>query len=173
MSDGENLVAEFEINNVELEAEYELSEQQHIEADFVINAYPQKVSQLENDLNFQTQEQVQESIQAESDIINARIDDEVERLEDEIEQSVVDIQGSALIDADRVEQTVTLSSKTFIFEQGIPATEWVINHNLNKRPSIELADYNGQRFEAYREYTNDNQVIIRLDNAGTGYAYLN
>ena len=157
----------------EIVANFTLSENQHIDADFVINASPDKVSQLENDLNYQTQEQVQESIQAESDIINARIDDEVERLEDEIEQSVVDIQGSALIDADRVEQTVTLSSKTFIFEQGIPATEWVINHNLNKRPSIDLVDYNGKVFEADREYTSDNQVIIRLDNAGTGYAYLN
>ena len=169
----EEIVANFELNNVELTAEMELSEGAQFDTVFTIDAAPEKVSQLENDLNYQTQEQVQESIQAESDIINARIDDEVERLEDEIEQSVVDIQGSALIDADRVEHTVTLSSKTFIFEQGIPATEWVINHNLNKRPSIELADYNGQRFEAYREYTNDNQVIIRLDSAGTGYAYLN
>ena len=157
----------------EIVANFILSEGEQFDAVFKINATPEKVSQLENDLNFQTQEQVQESIQAESDIINARIDDEVERLEDEIEQSVVDIQGSALIDADRVEQTVTLSSKTFIFEQGIPATEWVINHNLNKRPSIDLVDYNGKVFEAYREYTSDNQVIIRLDNAGTGYAYLN
>lgn len=151
MSDTENLVAEFEINNVELEAEYELSEDQHIDADFVINATPEKVSQLENDLNYQTQEQVQEAIQAESTVINNRIDTEVERLEEEIQES----------------------SNTFIYEQGIPATEWVINHDLNKRPSIDLVDYNGKVFEADREYTSDNQVIIRLDNAGTGYAYLN
>lgn len=151
MSDTENLVAEFEINNVELEAEYELSENQHIDADFVINAAPEKVSQLENDLNFQTQEQVQEAIQAESTVINNRIDTEVERLEEEIQES----------------------SNTFIYEQGIPATEWVINHDLNKRPSIDLVDYNGKVFEAYREYTSDNQVIIRLDSAATGYAYLN
>lgn len=151
MSDREDLVAEFELNSVELEAEYELSEGENFDALFTINATPDKVSQLENDLNYQTDIQVQEAIQAESDIINTRIDNEVERLEEEIQES----------------------SNTFVFEQGIPATEWVINHNLNKRPSIDLVDYNGEVFEAFKEYTSDNQVIIRLDNAGTGYAYLN
>lgn len=151
MSDREDLVAEFELNSVELEAEYELSEGENFDALFTINATPDKVSQLENDLNYQTDIQVQEAIQAESDIINTRIDNEVERLEEEIQES----------------------SNTFVFEQGIPATEWVINHNLNKRPSIDLVDYNGEVFEAFKEYTSDNQVIIRLDSAATGYAYLN
>lgn len=151
MSNDLHLDGDFTLNIPHFEGEFTENEQPDIQADFNIKVTPSKVSELENDLNYQTDIQVQEAIQAESNIINTRIDNEVERLEEEIQES----------------------SNTFVYEQGIPATEWVINHNLNKRPSIDLVDYNGEVFEAYREYTSDNQVIIRLDNAGTGYAYLN
>jgi len=30
--------------------------------------------------------------------------------------------------------------KTFTFEQAVPDTEWIINHNLNKFPSITVED---------------------------------
>lgn len=169
----ENLVASFDINTVELSAEFELSEGAQIDATFKIDATPEKVSQLENDLNYQTETEVQAAIQTESTIINGRIDDEVARLEDEIELSVVTIEGSALIDATKSGQTVTLTSQTFVFEQGIASTEWVINHNLNKRPSIELVDSQGREFKAYVEYNSDNQCTVLLDSATTGYAYLN
>lgn len=151
MSNDLHIDGDFTLNIPHIDGEFVNNEQPDIQADFHIKVTPGKVSQLENDLNYQTQEQVQEAIQAESTVINNRIDTEVERLEEEIQES----------------------SNTFVFEQGIPATEWVINHNLNKRPSIDLVDYNGKVFEADREYISDNQVIIRLDNAGTGYAYLN
>lgn len=173
MSNNLHLDGDFTLNIPHFEGEFTENEQPDIQADFNIKVTPEKVSQLENDLNFQTGEQVQEAIQAESNVINSRIDDEVERLEDEIHDATLDIQGSDLIGVSQNEQTVTITSKTFVFEQGIPATEWVINHNLNKRPSIDLAYTNGQAFEAYRDYISDNQVIIRLDNAATGYAYLN
>ena len=156
-----------------LVAKFKLSEGKQIDALFKIDASPQKVSQLENDINYQTETQVQEAIQAESTIINGRIDEEVARLEDEIEQSVVTIEGSALIDASKSGQTVTLTSKTFVFEQGIAASTWVINHNLNKRPSIELVDSQGREFKAYVEYNSDNKCTVLLDSATTGYAYLN
>lgn len=51
-----------------------------IDAIFEINATPSKVSELENDLDFQTADEVSASIQAESDVINSRIDNEVETL---------------------------------------------------------------------------------------------
>lgn len=173
MSSNLHIDGDFTLNLPNYEAEFTENEQPDIQADFINRFAPDKLSQLENDLNFQTQEQVQEAIQAESDTINARIDSEVERLEDEIHDATLDIQGSDLIGVSQNEQTVTITSKTFVFEQGIPAKDWVINHNLNKRPSVDLAYYNGERFEGYREYPNNNQVIIKLDAAASGYAYLN
>ena len=173
MSDTENLVAEFEINNVELEAEYELSENQHIDADFVINAAPEKVSQLENDLNYQTKEQVQEAIQAESTVINGRIDEEVARLEDEIEQSVTTVVGSDLIGIETQNQTVTITSKTFVYEQAIASDTWVIEHNLDKYPSVTVVDTAGTVFAASVEYNSNNVCTVYINGATKGKAYLN
>ena len=124
-------------------------------------------------LNFQTEEEVQEAIEEATQSIDDRIDEVVEDIEDINSRMITDITGSGTIEATKVNNTVELAIKTFVFEQAIPSTEWVINHNLNKRPSIDLTYYNGQAFEAYREYVNNNQVIIRLENAATGYAYLN
>ena len=77
------------------------------------------------------------------------------------------------IDVTTENKVTTISSKTFIFEQGIPATEWIINHNLNKRPNVVLTDTSGVVFESYKEYPSNNQVIVYLEGAMTGFAYLN
>lgn len=116
---------------------------------------------------------VDNNIQNVSDTINARIDDEVEALNSAIENKVETVNGSELIGVSRENNEVTITSKTFVFEQAIPATEWVINHNLNKRPSIDLTYYNGDRFEAYKQYVNNNQVVIFHKNPTVGFAYLN
>lgn len=116
---------------------------------------------------------VDNNIQNVSDTINARIDDEVEALNSAIENKVETVNGSNLIGVSRENNEVTITSKTFVFEQAIPATKWVINHNLNKRPSIDLTYYNGDRFEAYKQYVNNNQVVIFHKNPIVGFAYLN
>jgi len=59
-------------------------EEEKINAIFKIDVLPDKVSQLENDLHFQTDEEVAASIQAESDIINSRIDSVEGALSDSI-----------------------------------------------------------------------------------------
>lgn len=172
----DELKACFSISDPEIKACYSVEEKK-IDACFKLNILPSKLSELENDMDYQTGEQIAESIAEESAIINERIDGVVEAFDSEIEdinERMIDtIEGSELIGVSREDNTVSLTSQTFVFEQGIPSTEWVINHNLNKRPSIDLVNTNGERFEAYKEYTSNNQVIIRLDNANTGYAYLN
>lgn len=84
-----------------------------------------------------------------------------------------DIQGDDLIGVSIDGNVVQLSSKTFIFEQGIASAEWDIVHNLGKRPSIQLVDSSGRVFEADKEYVNNNEVLIKLNAATTGFAYLN
>lgn len=61
----------------------------------------------------------------------------------------------------------------YVHEQAIASDTWVINHNLNKYPSITLTYTSGEMFMANTEYVSLNQVIINLDSATTGYAYLN
>lgn len=173
MSSNLHIDGDFTLNLPNYEAEFTENEQPDIQADLNIKVTPEKVSQLENDLNFQTQEQVQEAIQAESDTINSRIDDEVERLEDEIHDATLDIQGSDLIGVDKQEQTVTITSKTFVFEQGIASDTWVITHNLNKKPSVTVVDTAGTVFTASVEYNSDNVCTIYINGATKGKAYLN
>lgn len=64
--------------------------------------------------------------------------------------------------------------KNFIFEQGIASDTWVIEHNLNKKPSITVVDSADTLilgFEA--DYDGMDKVTIRFNGAFTGKAYLN
>lgn len=148
----EDLAADFIINNnPPIEFEAEISPSEHFDCSFEINVTPD-IS------NLATKEELA---------------DAVEQLEEEIEQATFDIEGSGLIDVNKDGQTVTVSSKTFVFEQAIASNVWEIHHNLNKRPSIQLVDSTGREFEAVRDYINDNEVVITLESATTGFAYLN
>lgn len=170
----EELQVTFTLENEPLEAEFELEEQPAVNANFIINAAPEKVSQLENDLNFQTGEQVAASIQAESDIINARIDSEVETLNTEINKKVETITGSDFIDITREGSTVIINSKTVIFEQAIAADTWVINYDLSKKkPTIDVIDSSGSvQVPNEIEYAT-NTITLYFLAAFTGKAYLN
>lgn len=113
------------------------------------------------------------TINATPDISGLVTKEELAEVNNRIDTMLDNVEGSELIGVERTNQSVTITSKTFVFEQGTPSTDWVINHNLNKMPSVILTNTNGERFEAFSEYPNENQVIIRLDNAATGFAYLN
>lgn len=165
------------MNDVNIEAEFTLNEQPDIQADFSIKLTPDKVSQLENDLNYQTETQVQEAIQAESDVINARIDDEVETLNDRIddiqEGAITEIIGEGNISATQSENTVTITAETYVYEQGIPADNWNITHNLNKYPSVMLTDSAGRIFQSEIDYIDTNSLVVYINGAVSGKAYLN
>lgn len=148
----ENLAADFIINNTSpIEFEAEISPSEHFDCSFEINVTPD-ISHLAT----------------KQELTNA-----VEQLEEEIAQATSNIEGSGLIDVNKEGQIVTISSKTFVFEQAIASNVWEITHNLNKRPSIQLVDSTGREFEAVKDYINDNEVVITLDSATTGFAYLN
>ena len=85
----------------------------------------------------------------------------------------LDIRGSALIDVSTSGNTARISSKTFVFEQGVASDTWVIQHNLNKLPSVTLVDSAGTVFQAVVLYNNLNSCTILLNGTTTGKAYLN
>lgn len=148
----QDIAADFIINNTSpIEFEAEISPSEHFDCSFEINVTPD-ISHLAT----------------KEELANA-----VEQLEEEIEQATSNIEGSGLIDVNKDGQTVTISSKTFVFEQAIASNVWEITHNLNKRPNITLVDSTGREFEAIKDYINDNQVIVTLESATTGFAYLN
>lgn len=165
----DNLNADFIIETNNLEAEYSLNPSESFDCSFELFASGVTWGNIEGDISNQT------------DLINlfnekvdvSQYEHDIDEINEKIDGTLNNIVGSELIDVEREDQTVTISSKTFVFEQAIAANEWDIVHNLNKRPSIQLVDSSGKEFEAVKEYISNNQVIIRLDSATSGLAYLN
>jgi len=70
----------------------------------------------------------------------------------------------------------TLSSQhapTFVFTQGVPATVWNIQHNLNNFPSITVIDNAGTVVSGEYTYIDNNNVTLTFSAGFAGKAYLN
>ena len=63
--------------------------------------------------------------------------------------------------------------KHFTYEQSVASAEWVITHNLNKRPSITVVDSSDTVWYGEYEYNDLNTVTLRFNAPFTGKAYLN
>lgn len=66
-----------------------------------------------------------------------------------------------------------ISTETIEFEQAEASDLWVIEHNLNKFPSVITVDSTGAQFQAEVRYDSLNQVSIYINGATKGKAYLN
>ena len=64
-------------------------------------------------------------------------------------------------------------TKTFIFTQGSPSAIWVIPHNMDKFPSIEVVDTGDSVVIPTVHYDNSNQITATFGSATSGKAYLN
>lgn len=68
----------------------------------------------------------------------------------------------------------TISDKNFVFEQGIASTTWIVEHNLNKYPSVSIVDSAGSvQIPDEIKYDSQNQITITFIAAFAGKAYLN
>lgn len=85
----------------------------------------------------------------------------------------VQIEGKGLINVDKSGNKYTISSKTYVHEQGIASDEWLIQHNLNKYPSVFPVDSAGTWFQAKVEYIDENTCRVLMNGATKGKAYLN
>jgi len=78
-----------------------------------------------------------------------------------------------LIDIQNLVYTTNDSDKHFIFNQELSSDTWVINHNLQKRPSVTIVDTGNNEVEGDVNYSSLNQIIITFSSAFSGIAYLN
>ena len=69
------------------------------------------------------------------------------------------------------------SDKTFVFTQGIAASTWTIQHNMNKFPSVGVVDTinvaNGQLYYGDVKYIDSNNLTVTFAAPFSGKAYLN
>jgi hypothetical protein len=69
--------------------------------------------------------------------------------------------------------TADAGDKTFVFNQGVPASTWTINHTLDKFPSITVVSTANQVVIGDASYTSTTQVVITFAAGFAGKAYLN
>jgi hypothetical protein len=67
---------------------------------------------------------------------------------------------------------VTIEIPGFHFVQAIDSTSWHIIHNLNKFPSVVIADSNGDEVFGSINFTGVNELTITFSQAIAGQAYL-
>ena len=66
-----------------------------------------------------------------------------------------------------------LEDKTFVFTQGVPATTWTIQHNLNKFPSVSVVDTANTSVITQVDYIDENNLTLTNTAPFAGKAYLN
>lgn len=63
--------------------------------------------------------------------------------------------------------------KNYVYTQAVPGTEWTINHNLNKFPSVSVVNNNNVLLYGEVTYTDLNNLTINFSAGFAGKAYLN
>ena len=65
------------------------------------------------------------------------------------------------------------SMPTFVYEQAVASDTWLINHNMNKKPSITIVDSAENVVIGSETYIDENTVEIKFNGEFSGKAYLN
>jgi hypothetical protein len=60
----------------------------------------------------------------------------------------------------------------FVFQQGAPAAQWTIVHNLGMHPSVRVVDSSGTLVEGQVTYQDANTVVLNFSGGFAGVAYL-
>lgn len=68
---------------------------------------------------------------------------------------------------------INTNDKHYTHDQVIASDVWVVTHNLNKKPSIEVVDSADNIVTGDYEYNDLNTVTLRFNGAFTGKAYFN
>lgn len=114
------------------------------------------VEQIESSLN--EEEPISSEIQNYTEVMSAYKG---------VENDLIDVE------VDNTNKTIEAKSKTFVFEQGIAASTWVIEHNLNKYPSVTVIDSAGDQVFANLNYVDENELVLDFGAEFAGKAYLN
>ena len=86
--------------------------------------------------------------------------------------------GNGTLDLDKFYDfaVFTLSSQgapTFVFTQGVAATQWSIQHNLGKFPSVSVINNNNVIINGEVKYIDSNNIQLNFSAGFSGKAYLN
>ena len=97
---------------------------------------------------------------------------------DPLVKAVVVLKGAvdALINNDEANDeslTSVTQDKNYTHTQSSSSTSWVVTHNLNKYPSVEVVDSAGTVVIGVVDYNSVNQVTLTFKAGFSGKAYFN
>lgn len=64
-------------------------------------------------------------------------------------------------------------TQTYVFEQATPESTWIIEHELERYPSVTIVDSADNVVVGYQIYNNNNQITLEFSAPFAGKAYLN
>ena len=67
----------------------------------------------------------------------------------------------------------SFNNVNFDFTQGVPSSSWVINHGLNKYPSVTVVNESKEVMIGSIQYIDKDNITITFSAPFSGYAYLN
>ena len=73
----------------------------------------------------------------------------------------------------KLTNNVFTTDANFVHDQGIPASQWVITHNLGKKTAVTVVDSADQVVIGQVKYNSNNQVTLDFQGAFSGKAYFN
>ena len=72
-----------------------------------------------------------------------------------------------------VTNNVFTGDANFVFTQGSAASQWVVDHNLSKKPSVMVVDSAGTVVIGQITYNSDNRVTLDFSGSFSGKAFFN
>jgi hypothetical protein len=62
---------------------------------------------------------------------------------------------------------------SYIFEQVLPATTWLIQHNMDKFPAVTITLTDNTEIQGFKKYLDSNTVELSFSKPISGKAFLN
>ena len=72
-----------------------------------------------------------------------------------------------------VTNNVFTGDANFVHDQGTPASQWVVDHNLGKKCAVTVIDSSNQVVVGQVTYNSDNRATIDFDSSFSGKAFFN
>lgn len=67
---------------------------------------------------------------------------------------------------------ITEMTQSYVYEQGVAASTWTIDHNLGFYPSVTVVDSAGNMVSGEVNYASINRVVVSFNGSFAGSAYL-
>ena len=77
------------------------------------------------------------------------------------------------IEYEKIIYNLKVTTTTYKYSSDIPRQMWVINHNLNKKPTVIITDTAGTLYDGAIFYNDNNNLTITFSAPFNGYADLN